>query len=85
MAMFFKTYRDEISHKEHELSVLEYNSTMSYYVCRCKETTAVIAIDLLIDGDFSDVTNPNDLVGKTVVLDYAYPYAFIGSGVRIKD
>ena len=39
-------------------------------------------VDVMINGDFPEGTNPDELVGKTVACDYDYPYITIAMRVQ---
>lgn len=52
----------------------------------CKDENGVTRrIDFVVDGTLPKGTSNKDLVGKTVVCDYTYPYLEIASRPKIQE
>ncbi|KKN66016.1 hypothetical protein LCGC14_0476080 [marine sediment metagenome] len=67
------------------LKVRKYLDGVGQYYHECTdENGKEHRVDLMVNGDFhdSDIT-PEDLVGKTVSVDYTYPHIEIGMEVVI--
>ena len=51
----------------------------NYHTCE-DESGRLHRVDLLVNGDLPEETTPEDLVGKTVTVDYLAPYITIAYG-----
>lgn len=64
--------------------VRAYQKHTNVWECLDKDG-AVYLIDLMVNGDFPEDTDPEFLVGKTVEVAGTFPYISIAHGVRVVE
>lgn len=62
--------------------VLFYDKEYDAHLCKDENATRYL-VNLMVNGDFSKDTSPEDLVGKTFTADYDFPY--IALAVNVKE
>ena len=62
-----------------KLTVIKENVPLSFHDC-IDENGNLYRVDLFIDGKAPKGITGADLVGKTIEVDYIYPYLYIAAG-----
>lgn len=68
----------------HYFEVVGYDKNMNCHVCLDSDGQKH-RIDLMVNGDFPQGTEPDSLLGKRVSCDYTYPCVSIGMGVALES
>lgn len=76
-------YEDKISQKKHQLKVISYDDDDRYHECKVIGTGFKIRVDLMVNGDFPDEFDPNDLVGTIVQVNYTHAFNWLAADVKI--
>lgn len=85
------SYDNDVAPYKHKLKVTRHLGTdmplcFGYSDFECEtECGDTVKIDLFVDGSMPEDIDACSLIGKTVEVDYAQGYLFIGVGVRIVD
>jgi hypothetical protein len=66
-----------------EYTVIGYNEIERCH--KCKINNKIRLVDLMINGDFPEETNPESLIGKTIEAEWEHPYISIATNVKIKN
>lgn len=75
-------YGDDVAPRPHKLFVKAYNETFACHECLFDGTKTVF-VDLFVNGDLSEITEPQELVGKTVQVDYTHGFLWLAMNVQI--
>lgn len=67
-----------------QFEIVGYDAQLDYHVCRDAKGDT-FKIDLRVDGseDFEGIY-PEEIIGRTVEMDYIIPYNYIGMHVKLK-
>lgn len=79
--MYQQDYMTKIADTPHKLDVISYDIFNMMHVCKFNGLT--ILVDLLVNGDFDDEIDPEELIGKTVSVEYTHTNRFLAAGVKI--
>lgn len=63
------------------LRVVGYNKQHQYHYC-VDENKGSCRVDLMVNGDFPQDTDPQSLVGNTYEIDYKFPIIELAIGVN---
>lgn len=78
-----KDYDRDVAPKPHRLYVVQYDETFGAHVCTVDGDPRHIRVDLFVNGDFDESVKPDDLVGKTVEVEYTHGFLFLAHDVRV--
>jgi hypothetical protein len=77
-------YGDDIAPRPHRLFVKSFNEGFQAHECRTDDGQTAF-VDLFINGDFPRSVTAQDLIGKTVEVDYTHGFLWLASNVRLTE
>jgi len=82
----YYSYDTEIAPYAHKLKVSRYEPLGQYFECEVVEPEGYgrkVRIDPFIGGELSDEWNDENIIGKTIEVDYVHGFVFLAEGVRV--
>lgn len=76
-------YDEDISKRPHRLTVLRYNANIGCHGCRVEGFPYEVRVDFLSCGSLPAETQPEDLIGKTIEVDFTHGLLWLAEGARI--
>ncbi len=85
VVMHLRNYGDDIAPGQHDLVVKSYSETFGCHECTFDGGLRTVFVDLFVNGDLPENLEPNDLIGKTVQVNYTHGFIWLADGVRVID